>query len=155
MYTGVLRCLSVSFALSIRPSGPQAVPERTGDGGDVKGLQDAAGRGIKTPVMPITAWVFLAGMMMAMMLLIFTFVGHIYAAVQAHDAWINATGPGGANEVFLGRAETWATWLEGVRRFAVGLYLLSIGFGLATIIKIIRFQTLRIREMALDEQPGA
>ncbi len=115
-------------------------------------VQEAIGKGIKTPVMPITAWIFLMGMMMAMMILIFTFAGHIYAAVQAHDAWINATGPGAANEGLLGRAETWSTWLEGLRRFAVGLYLVSIAFGLATIIKVIRFQTLRIKELALGEQ---
>ena len=118
-------------------------------------VQEAIGKGIKTPVMPLTAKVFLVGMMMAMMILVFTFVGHIYAAVHAHDAWINATGPGGANEVLLGRAETWATWLEGLRRFAVGLYLVSIAFGLATIIKVIRFQTLRIKELAQSGQAPA
>lgn len=112
-------------------------------------VQDAIGKGIKTPVMPITAWIFLGGMMIAMMLLVFTFVGHIYAATQAYDAWINATTSGIAgNEAALGRAETWGTWLEGARRFGVGLFLLSITFGLATIIKIIRFQTLRIKELA-------
>ena len=118
---------------------------RTGGGA----VQEAVGRGIKTPNMPITAWIFLMGMMMAMMILVFTFVGHIYAATQVHGAWINATVAGVAdNEAALGRAETWATWLEGLRRFAVGLYLASIAFGLATIIKVIRFQTLRIKELA-------
>lgn len=112
-------------------------------------VQEAVGKGFKTPDMPMTAWIFLMGMMMAMMVLIFTFVGHIYAATQAHDAWINATTAGIAgNEAALGRAETWGTWLEGLRRFGVGLYLTSIGFGLATIIKVIRFQTLRIKELA-------
>ena len=112
-------------------------------------VQEAIGKGIKTPDMPITAWIFLGGMMMAMMVLVFTFVGHIYAATQAYDAWINATSSGIAgNEAALGRAETWGTWLEGLRRFAVGLYLTSIAFGLATIIKVIRFQTLRIKELA-------
>ena len=116
------------------------------EGGGV--VQEAVGKGFKTPDMPITAWIFLMGMMMAMMVLIFTFVGHIYAATQAHDAWINATSVGIAgNEAALGRAETWGTWLEGLRRFGVGLYLASIGFGLATIIKVIRFQTLRIKEL--------
>ena len=115
-------------------------------------VQDAVGKGIKTPVMSMTAWIFLMGMMMAMMILIFTFAGHIYAAVQAHDAWINATGPGAPDGPFLGRAETWGTWLEGLRRFAVGLYLVSIAFGLATIIRVIRFQTLRMKEMAVGDQ---
>ena len=116
-------------------------------GGEV---QDAVGHGVKTPVMPITAWIFLGGMMMAMTILMFTFGAHIYAAVQAHDAWINATGPDGAIQHLLGRAETWGTWLEGLRRLAVGIYLASIAFGLATIFQVIRFQTLRIRELALE-----
>jgi len=111
-------------------------------------VQEAAGKGIKTPVMPITAWIFLGGMMMAMMVLVFAFAGHVYAAVQAHDAWINATGPSGADAASLGRAETWGTWLEGLRRVGVGMYLASIAFGLATIIQVIRFQTLRIKELA-------
>ncbi len=111
-------------------------------------IQGAVGRGYKTPIMPLTAWIFLGGMMMAMMLLIFAFAGHVYAAFQAHDAWINATGPEGAVQNLLGRAETWGTWLEGLRRLSVGLYLVAIAFGLATILRVIRFQTLRIREMA-------
>ena len=112
-------------------------------------VQEAIGKGIKTPQMPITAWIFLMGMMMAMMILVFAFAGHIFAAVQAHDAWINATGPANPGDVSsLGTAETWATWLEGLRRFAVGLYLASIAFGLATILKVIHFQTLRMKELA-------
>ena len=118
-------------------------------------MQEAVGKGIKTPVMPISAWVFLGGMMMAMMVLVFAFIGHISAATQAHDAWINATAGIAGNEAALGRAETWGTWLEGLRRFGVGLYLVSIAFGLATIIKVIRFQTLRVQEMAQGEQATA
>ncbi len=116
-------------------------------GGDV---QDAAGGGFKTLVMPLTAWAFLGTMMMAMMVLVFAFAGHIYAAVQAHEAWINASGPGAPDAPFLGRAETWGTWLEGLRRLGVGMYLFSIALGLTTITKVIRFQTLRIRELALE-----
>ncbi len=115
-------------------------------------VQEAVGKGFKTPVMPPTAWIFLGGMMMAMMILLFAFAGHVYAAVQAHGAWINATGPNTPDAPFLGRAETWGTWLEGLRRFAVGLYLTSIAFGLATIIQVIRFQTLRVRELGQEEE---
>jgi hypothetical protein len=118
-------------------------------------VQDAVGRGVKTPVMPLTAWIFLMGMMMAMMILMFAFAGHIYTAIQAHGAWIGATGANAPNEPLLGRAETWGTWLEGLRRFGVGLYLASIAFGLATIIKVIRFQTLRVKELAQGEQASA
>ena len=110
-------------------------------------VQQGIGKGIKTPLMPMTLMIFLAGMMMAMMILVFAFAGHVYAAVQVHGAWINATGPGAPDAAFLGRAETWGTWLEGLRRFAVGLYLASIAFGLATILKAIGFLTLRMKEL--------
>ena len=110
-------------------------------------VQQGIGKGIKTPLRPVTVMIFLAGMMTAMMILVFAFAGHVYAAVQAHGAWINATGPNAPDAAFLGRAETWGTWLEGLRRFAVGLYLASIAFGLATIIKAIGFLTLRMREL--------
>ena len=113
-------------------------------------IQNAVGKGIKTPKMPLTAKIFLVGMMMAMMVLIFAFAGHIYAATQAHDAWANATVPGGADASALGRSETWGTWLEGLLRLGVGMFLASIAFGLYTITTIIRFQTLRIRELATN-----
>jgi hypothetical protein len=112
-------------------------------------VQDAVGKGIKTPKMPFTAKVFLVGMMMAMMILILAFAGHIYSATQANDAWTTATGPGVPGDVAaLGRSQTWGTWLEGLRRLGVGMYLGSIALGLYTIIGVIRFQTLRIRELA-------
>ena len=111
-------------------------------------VQQGIGKGIKTPVTPPTVMIFMAGMMMAMMILVFAFAGHIYAAVQAHGAWINATGPNGPDAAFLGRAETWGTWLEALRRFGLGLYLVSIAFGLATIIKAVGFLTLRMKELA-------
>ena len=110
-------------------------------------VQQGIGKGIKTPLMPATVKIFLAGMMMARKILVFAFAGHVYAAVQAHGAWIDATGPTAPDAALLGRADTWGTWLEGLRRFAVGLYLVSIAFGLATIIKAIGFMTLRMKEL--------
>ena len=38
--------------------------------------------------------------------------------------------------------------LEAVRRLGVGLYLVAITFGLATIVKVLRFQSTRLRELA-------
>ena len=107
-------------------------------------MQALIGEGIKTPKMPLTAKLMLAGMMMALM---FTFGGHVYAAVQAHDAWTGATSLGTAEASSLGRAATWGTWLAGLRFFAIGLFLGSIALGLLTITNVIRFQALRIREM--------
>jgi len=37
--------------------------------------------------------------------------------------------------------------LEGFRRFGVGLYLLGIALGLGTIIHLLRFQSIRIRQL--------
>lgn len=114
-------------------------------------VQEAAGLKVKTLVMPWTAWVFLGFMMMGTMTLIFTFAGHVYAAVQAHEAWINATNANGADLPFLGRAETWGAWLEGARRAGIALLLFGIGHALATIITVLRFQSVRVKEMA-DEK---
>ena len=44
--------------------------------------------------------------------------------------------------------EQWAIWLEGVRRFGTALYLFAIALGLGTIIHVLRFQAIRIRELA-------
>lgn len=110
---------------------------RTGGGA----VQEAAGRKVETLKMPVTAKVFLAGMAMAMMTLV--------AAVVLH--FIIGTAIAGDSAYALAHSGQWAIWLEGVRRFAVALYLLAIGFGLATIVTVLRFQVQRIRE--LPEEP--
>ena len=114
-------------------------------------VQEAVGGRVKTPVMPWTAWVFLMFMMTGTMTLIFAFAGHIYAAVQAHGAWINATSLGGADLPFLGRAETWGAWMEGTRRLGVALLLFGIGHAMATIIRVLRFQSVRVNELAEEK----
>lgn len=42
---------------------------------------------------------------------------------------------------------SWSEILEGVRRLGASTYLLSIAFGLATIVKVLTFQSVRIREL--------
>ena len=55
----------------------------------------------------------------------------------------------GGNYFFMsGTSQSAAIVLEGVRRFGVALYLTSITFGLATIAHVLRFQTIRLRELA-------
>lgn len=113
-------------------------------------MQALLGEGIKAPKMPLTAKLMLVGMTMALMTLMtlmFAFGGHVYAAVQAHEAWSGATSLGTADAPFLGRAETWGTWLAGLRFLGIGLFLGSIALGLLTITDVIRFQALRIREL--------
>lgn len=51
------------------------------------------------------------------------------------------------NQGTVDSVESWATWIEGLRRFRAAVYLTSIALGLATIIRVLRFQSLRLREL--------
>ena len=85
---------------------------RTG-GGQV---QETARRQVLTFKMPATAW--------GMMMLLFAIIAHLVVGFVALDA---------VRDADLGRLEdvgTWATWLEGLRRFGVATYLASIALGL-------------------------
>ena len=106
-------------------------------GGEV---QEAAGRAVQTLRMPLTGWVFIGLMAMAMMVILAGVVGN--AIVGASIASGNADA--------LGQSETWAIWLEGVRRIGVALYLVAIALGLATIIEALRFQAVRLRELPAE-----
>ncbi|MEN8233657.1 MAG: hypothetical protein ABFR89_01880 [Actinomycetota bacterium] len=99
--------------------------------------QEAAGSEVKTLTMPVTARAFIGLMAMAMMILMAAVVAHVVVGAQVN-----------AETLSLVDAERWDIWLEAARRFAVSLYLFSITLGLATIIYVIRFQSIRIREIA-------
>ncbi|MEA3510076.1 MAG: hypothetical protein U9R51_01450 [Actinomycetota bacterium] len=99
--------------------------------------QEVAGSEVKTLKMPATAKAFIGLMAMAMMILMAVVIGHVVVGIQIN-----------AETLSLVDAEQWDIWLEAARRFAVQLYLFSIALGLATIIYVIRFQSIRIREIA-------
>ena len=103
-------------------------------GGEV---QQELGESVHTLQMPKTAKVFMAGMMMAMMVLLIASVIHLVLA--------GSTASGATSLV---DSESAAIVLEGVRRFGVALYLTAITFGLATITRVLRFQAIRLRELA-------
>lgn len=111
-------------------------------------VQEAAGSEVQTLAMPWTAWAFLMLMMMGLMIVIAGFVVQVVAAINVHDAWINATGPDGAIAYKLGRAQTLTTWAGPVQRFGVATLFTGIAFMLATIIRILRFQATRIKALA-------
>ena len=110
---------------------------RTG-GGQV---QETSGRQVITLSMPMTAKGMLLFMMMAMMMLLFAVVTHIVLGIIVHDAVQDA------DLRTIGSVESWATWIEGLRRFGAAVYLVSISLGLATIIQVLRFQSARVREL--------
>ena len=100
-------------------------------------IQQEAGNEVQTLKMPGTAKAFLGLMMMAMMLILIPVVIHIVLGFQILS--------GGE---LLGDVEQWSIWLEGFRRIGTALYLFAIVLGLGTIIQVLRFQSIRIREVA-------
>lgn len=98
-------------------------------------MQETVGEGVHTLQMPVTARIFMIVMMMGMMVLAVSVVLHFVAA-------------GAVDVSSLERAEQWSIRLESFRRLGVGLYLFAIAFGLGTIIHVLRFQAIRIRELA-------
>lgn len=100
-------------------------------GGEV---QEAAMRPVHTLRMPVTAKLFLALMMMAMM--------SIAVAVVLHFVVASAVGTWSETSI-----EQWSIVLEGVRRIGVAIYLFAITLGLGTIITVLRFQSARILQL--------
>lgn len=100
-------------------------------------VQEAAGTRVETLRMPLTAKLFIGLMAMAMMALLGAVAAHIALGVTAL----------GAGQASLVNLQGWSEALEGLRRLAVSTYLLSIGLGLATVFRVLRFQAVRIREL--------
>jgi len=103
-------------------------------------VQAATNSDVRTLKMPSTAKGFLVGMMMAMMIILTAVVLHVFAGIAIAD--------GGVDPIL---AEQWTIWLEAARRFGTVLYLFSIMLGLITIVKVIHFQTFRLRQIAHTE----
>lgn len=110
---------------------------RTGGGG----VQEASGRRVLTLTMPWTAKGMIALMMMAMMALLFAVIVHVVLGVTVQNAVLAGDQP------TVEAVTVWATWLEGLRRFGVAVYLGSFALGLGTIVQVLRFQSARIREL--------
>ncbi len=118
---------AISFAIA------KILGEFRKGGGEV---QEATGRVVQTLKMPTTAMLFIVTMAMAMMAIVISVILHFVFAAD-----IDATAAS------LQDAEQRFIVLEGIRRGAIALYLLSFLLGLATIIQVLRFQTVRIREL--------
>jgi hypothetical protein len=101
------------------------------------GMQHAVGAEVKTLTMPPTGRAFIGLMVMGMMFILVPVVIHLVLGT------LIATGSDSA----LANAEEWSIWLEASRRFGVSTYLLSILLGLATIITVLRFQSVRLSQI--------
>ena len=100
-------------------------------------IQELVGSDVRTLKMPPTVKIFILGMAMAMMTLLVASIIHLVVAGQVSSGALS-----------LVDAETAAINLEAVRRLCVAVYLVAITFGLATIPKVLRFQAIRVRELA-------
>jgi len=118
---------AISFAIA------RILGEFRKGGGEVQELVSSEVRTLK---MPSTAKVLILGMAMGMMTLLIASIIHLVVAAQVSSGSLS-----------LGGAETAAINLEAVRRLGVTVYLVAITFGLATIIKVLRFQAIRLREL--------
>jgi hypothetical protein len=129
MFIGFLGIFSaITFAIA------RILGEFRRGGGEV---QEIAGSEVQTLQMPGTAKAMLGFMMMGMMVMlagiITNFVGAAAFTGVATDVTDNAATAAAAG---------------GLRRMGVALYLTGIAFGLGTIIEVLRFQAIRIREVA-------
>ncbi len=118
---------AISFAIA------RILGEFRKGGGEVQQLVSSE---VHTLKMPSTAKIFILGMAMAMMALLIASIVHLVVAAQVSSGSLSLAG-----------AETAAINLEAVRRLGVAVYLVAITFGLATIIKVLRFQAIRLREL--------
>lgn len=99
--------------------------------------QEATGRSVRTLRMPVTAKLFLALMMMAMMTIAVAVALHFVVAASI-GTWSDTS------------VEQWSVVLEAVRRVGVAVYLLAITLGLGAIINVLRFQSSRIRQLSTE-----
>ena len=100
-------------------------------------VQEASGRTVQTLRMLPIAKAFLGLMAMAMMILVGAVIAHVVIGVGILNG-----APGAFDS-----AESSAIQLEAIRRIGVILYLVSIALGLASIAEVLRFQTIRLREL--------
>lgn len=121
---------AISFAIA------RILGEFRKGGGD---LQEASGRTVKVLKMPFTAKLFLGTMAMAMMAVLIAAIMHFIFAADIDNTAAS-----------LEDAEQRFIVLEGIRRGGVVVFLLSFLLGLGTIIEVLRFQSIRIRELASE-----
>jgi multisubunit Na+/H+ antiporter MnhC subunit len=131
MFIGFLGIFSaITFAVA------RILGEFRKGGGEV---QHAAGADVETVKMPGTARAMLLLMMIGMMLMGAGVVVNFLAA----GSFDGSTAADVIDSAQYGAASA------GLRRLGVVTFLTGIAFGLATIIEVLRFQALRIREVAI------
>lgn len=104
-------------------------------GGEV---QELTGAEVQTLAMPPTAKAMLGLMAMGMMVMVAGIVVNIIGAATFD----------GVTAADITDSAAWSAAAGGLRRMGVAFYLTGIAFGLGTIVEVLRFQAIRIREVA-------
>ncbi len=118
---------------------------RTGGGR----VQEALGVDVKIIKPPMTAQLFPMAMMMGMMLLIASFIIGIVLATLSYDYWNHSIAtqlnPSTSNLLAdLGTINAVKLWLEPFKFVGMALLLTGIGLALATIVRVLRWQSTRL-----------
>lgn len=128
MFIGFLGIFSaIIFAIA------RILGEFRNGGGEV---QDATSNGVQTLKMPKTARAMMMFMMVGMATLVAAVITNFVGA--GFDA---------SNAAELLDSSQYAKVASGLRRIGTVSYLTGIAFGLATIVEVLRFQAIRIREL--------
>ena len=121
-------------------------------------VQKAIGKGTMELKPPMTAKMFPMVMMMGMMVLMASFVIGIILAVISADYWnhsiaaeLNTASAGSGLLSDLGTIKAISLWLAPLKFVGIAMILSSIVLALATIVRVLRFQTVRIVDLVNDQ----
>ncbi len=123
------------------------------------GVQNALGETVRMPKPPMTAQMFPMFMMMGLMVLIASLVIGIILAFLTYDYWNHsiATELGPALEGSgllddLSTINTMQAWLAPIKFVGIAILLSGIGLALATIVRVLRWQSTRLWDMLSQTQ---
>lgn len=121
-------------------------------------VQQALGREIVGLKPPWSAQLFPMFMMLGLMILVANFLIHVALAFIAHGYWnhsiateLNTAVAGSGLLADLQTLETYGTWLEPFKFLGVAFLLAGIALALYTIVRVLRFQAERLKELAFGE----
>ena len=123
------------------------------------GVQQALGETVRMPKPPMTAQIFPMLMMMGLMILIASLVIGIILAFLTYDYWNNSIvndlnsaleGSGFLDD--LSTINSVQAWLAPFKFVGIAMLLSGIGLALATIVRILRWQSIRLWDMLSQTQ---
>ncbi len=123
------------------------------------GVQQALGEIVRMPKPPMTAQMFPMLMMIGLLLLLISLIIGVILATLSYDYWNNSIvkdlNPALENSGFLDDLKTLNTtqaWLAPIKFLGMAFLLSGIGLALATIVRVLRWQSTRLWDMLSQTQ---